>query len=182
MVKEPRVGRVKTRLGRDIGMVDAAWWFRHQMPRLVRRVTDPRWQTVLAVAPKHAMTSRMFPANLPRWDQGGGDLGARMARLLGRARPGPACLIGADIPDASRDHIAQAFDTLGRHDAVFGPATDGGFWLIGLRGLRPLSPDPFRGVRWSTEYALADTIDTLPFSRIGYAATLRDVDTAADLP
>ena len=50
MVKEPRPGRVKTRLGRDIGMVGAAWWFRHQTRSLIRRLRDPRWQIVLAVA------------------------------------------------------------------------------------------------------------------------------------
>jgi len=54
MVKEPRPGRVKSRLGRDIGMVAAAWWFRHQVKRLLRAVEDPRWQVVLAVSPDNA--------------------------------------------------------------------------------------------------------------------------------
>ena len=54
MVKEPRPGRVKTRLGRNIGMTAAAWWFRHQTARLLRRLRDPRWQIVLAVAPDRA--------------------------------------------------------------------------------------------------------------------------------
>jgi len=51
MLKEPRAGRVKTRLGRDIGMVGAAWWFRHQVRRLLRRIDDPRWNVVLARGP-----------------------------------------------------------------------------------------------------------------------------------
>ena len=42
MVKEPRAGRVKTRLGKDIGLTAAAWWFRHQVKRLLRRIDDPR--------------------------------------------------------------------------------------------------------------------------------------------
>ena len=124
MVKEPRPGRVKTRLGRDIGMVGAAWWFRDQTRRLLRRIEDPRWQVVLAVAPDvEGLQSRVWPAHLPRWPQGRGNLGDRMARML-RSAPGPACVIGADIPGINRKELGRAFDALGNHDAVFGPAPD----------------------------------------------------------
>jgi glycosyltransferase A (GT-A) superfamily protein (DUF2064 family) len=54
MVKEPVSGRVKTRLGRDIGMVSAAHWFRLQALTAIRRLDDPRWDLVLAVTPDHA--------------------------------------------------------------------------------------------------------------------------------
>ena len=50
MVKAPVAGRVKTRLGRDIGMTNAAGWYRHQTAGLLRRLRDPRWRIVLAVA------------------------------------------------------------------------------------------------------------------------------------
>ena len=64
MVKEPRAGRVKTRLGKDIGLTASAWWFRHQVKRLLRRIDDPRWNVVLAVAPDRAgMLSRVWPAH-----------------------------------------------------------------------------------------------------------------------
>ncbi|HCQ57301.1 MAG TPA: hypothetical protein DIU10_05265, partial [Sulfitobacter sp.] len=140
MVKEPHPGRVKTRLGRDLGMVGAAWWFRHQTRRLLRRIEDPRWQVVLAVAPDvEGLQSRVWPAHLPRWPQGRGNLGDRMARML-RAAPGPACVIGADIPGINRKELARAFDALGRHDAVFGPAPDGGYWLVGLKHPRRAPP------------------------------------------
>ncbi len=181
MVKEPRAGRVKTRLGRDIGMTAAAWWFRHQVRRLLRQIHDPRWVTVLAVAPDRAgMASRVWPAHLPRWPQGRGDLGDRMARTMSRAG-GPVCVIGADVPGITRAHIAHAFAALGDHDAVFGPAEDGGYWLIGLRRARPSPRGLFHGVRWSSEHALADTFASLGGLRIAQIETLRDVDTAADL-
>jgi len=183
MVKEPRPGRVKTRLGRDIGMTTAAWWFRHQTRRLLRRVDDPRWRTVLAVAPDaEGLQSRVWPAHLARWPQGQGDLGGRMARMLRAAKGGPACVIGADIPGIRAAHIAQAFTALGRHDAVFGPAPDGGYWLVGLRHPHRQPPTLFQNVCWSTEHALADTKASLPGYRIAQVATLRDVDTADDLP
>lgn len=183
MVKEPRPGRVKTRLGRDLGMTAAAWWFRHQSRALIRRVQDPRWQVVLAVAPdKAGLNSRVWPAHLPRWPQGRGDLGDRMGRMLRAAAPGPVCVIGADIPGIRPAHIAEAFRTLGNHDAVFGPAPDGGYWLVGLKRARPVPPTLFANVRWSTQHALADTIATLPDHRIARIATLNDVDTIDDLP
>ncbi|MFU8776254.1 MAG: TIGR04282 family arsenosugar biosynthesis glycosyltransferase [Roseovarius sp.] len=182
MVKEPRPGRVKTRLGRDIGMVPAAWWFRHQVARLLRRVEDPRWQVVLAVAPDHAgLKSRVWPAHLPRVAQGAGDLGDRMGRLLRSMPPGPVCIIGADIPGITPAHIARAFAALGRNDAVFGPAMDGGYWLIGLKRAQAVPSTLFHGVRWSTADALSDTIKTLPGARIALVERLLDVDMAKDL-
>jgi len=106
MLKEPHPGRVKTRLGREIGMVAAAWWFRHQAARLLRRIEDPRWRLVLAVSPDaEGRQSRVWPAHLPRVPQGKGTLGDRMARLLRGLPPGPVCIIGADIPAIGRAHI-----------------------------------------------------------------------------
>ena len=183
MVKEPLPGRVKTRLGRDLGMTAAAWWFRHQTRALIRRVQDPRWQVVLAVAPDRAgLSSRVWPAHLRRWPQGRGDLGDRMGRILRAAPAGPVCVIGADIPGVTAARVADAFRELGSHDAVFGPAPDGGYWLVGLKRARPVPPRLFENVRWSTEHALADTVATLPDHRIAQVATLRDVDTIDDLP
>lgn len=182
MLKEPRPGRVKTRLGGDIGMTSAAWWFRHQTRSLLRRLDDPRWQLVLAVAPDIAgLTSRTWPAHLLRWPQGRGDLGTRMIRMLGTAQSGPVCLIGGDIPGIRPHHIASGFSALGRNDAVFGPAPDGGFWLVGLKHPRRVPRTLFAQVRWSSEHALADTKATLPDHRIAEIDSLRDVDTAADL-
>ncbi|WP_204112388.1 TIGR04282 family arsenosugar biosynthesis glycosyltransferase [Shimia biformata] len=182
MVKEPRPGRVKTRLGQDIGMTGAAWWFRQQTARLLRRITDPRWETILAVSPDvEGLHSRIWPPTLPRVPQGPGDLGGRMGRLLRGLPPGPTCIIGADIPGITPAHIARAFAALGNNDAVFGPATDGGYWLIGLKRTAPPPATLFDNVRWSTEHALTDTLATLPGRTIALIDTLDDVDTYQDL-
>lgn len=182
MLKEPQPGRVKTRLGRDIGMVAAAWWFRHQTAQLIRQVQDPRWQVLLAVAPDRAgLASRVWPAHLPRIAQGGGDLGARMVRIMRALPPGPVCIIGGDIPGVRKPHIARAFKALGAHDAAFGPAPDGGYWLVGLRRTAAIPAGFLQGVRWSTADALSGSMATLPGARIALVDTLRDVDTAADL-
>ena len=64
MLKEPRPGRVKTRLGRDIGMVEAAWWFRHQTARLIRRFYE------IGIFPDWWKLEPMRSANA--WDLTGG--------------------------------------------------------------------------------------------------------------
>jgi len=181
MLKEPRAGRVKTRLGREIGMIPAAWWFRHQTRSLLRRLWDPRWRVTLAVAPDTAIESRVWPAHLPRVAQGRGDLGQRMARLMYGLPAGPVCIIGGDIPGVTRAHIARAFAALGRQEAVFGPAPDGGFWLVGLKRVARPPAGLFKNVRWSSADALADSRATLGRARIALIDTLEDVDTAEDL-
>lgn len=180
MVKEPRPGKVKTRLGRGIGLVPAAWWFRHQVRRLFRRLRGPRWDLILAVSPDaEGLSSRVWPFDLPRLSQGHGDLGDRMSGVF-RRLSGPVCIIGADIPGITPAKIADAFKSLGPADAVFGPAPDGGYWLIGLRtGFRPAGL--LDDVRWSGPHALEDSIASLGNARVAKVATLQDVDEVEDL-
>lgn len=186
--KGARPGQVKTRLARDIGAIDATWWFRHQSAALIRRLSrDRRWRTVLAVTPDGAVSGgRARPSRLPRVGQGPGDLGRRMARFL-RREPGtgiscgPVVIVGTDIPGLGPRHVAGAFRLLGRHGVVLGPAMDGGYWLIGAAPATRLPRDALAGVRWSSEYALADTLARLGSVTVGFAATLVDVDCGADL-
>lgn len=182
MVKEPHPGRVKTRLGRDIGLTNSAWWFRHQTRALLRRIEDPRWDTLLAVSPDvEGMKSRIWPAHLPRVAQGRGNLGDRMARLMRGLPSGPVCIIGGDIPGITRSRIAEAFKALGAREAVFGPAPDGGYWLIGMKRAKPPAANILQNVRWSSEHALADSARSLGDASIVRVATLQDVDTLDDL-
>ena len=192
-VKAPRAGRVKTRLGADIGMGAAAALFRIMTKRAILEAEKSGVRVVLAVDPVAALEGwgSVWPAHLPRMAQwqgvlgpdvlGTGDLGARMGRFFAGLPRGPVAIIGADAPGLRARHLRAAFDALRGADAVFGPAADGGYWLIGLARRRP-APDLFRSVRWSTRYALADTRASLPdgFS-VAMLETLRDVDGAGDL-
>lgn len=182
MVKEPRPGRVKTRIGALLGMTTAAWWFRHQSQKLLRELTDPRWDLILAVTPDYeGLRSRVWPSHIPLLAQGQGSLGERMKSIFQSLPSGPACIIGADIPGITRSHILEAFQSLGNHQATFGPAEDGGYWLIGLKRLRPPPRGIFEGVCWSSATTLQDTKDTLKDLSITEVATLKDFDEAADL-
>jgi len=171
-VRLPRLGMGKKRLARDIGAVAALRFERMMLARSLRRFgRDRRWKLRLAVTPDRA--ARRWPGAIP---QGAGDLGERMRRALGACGPGLAVLVGSDIPGLIASHIAAAFALLGRHDLVFGPANDGGFWLVGCRH----RPPDFGKVRWSSPHALDDALDDMPKSRsVGFAARLGDVDDGA---
>jgi uncharacterized protein len=167
----PRLGGGKSRLARDIGAVAALRFERVMLARGQRRLgRDRRWRLRLAITPDRG--ARRLGA-LP---QGRGDLGERMRRVMAASAPGPVVLIGTDIPGLTAGHIAEAFALLGGYDIVFGPATDGGFWLVGARHRMP----DFGTVRWSSRHALGDVLRNLPRClSIGFAATLDDVDDGA---
>lgn len=181
MVKAPEAGRVKTRLARGIGLARALRFYRSATSALSRRISsDGRWQTWLAVAPERALHHPIWPRNVPRRGQGSGDLGQRMQKVFDELPPGPVIIIGSDIPSVTPAHIARAFRKLGRADLVFGPATDGGYWLVGAKR-HPNIPDVFRDVRWSHQQTLADTIANAGGLRVELADTLDDVDEPGDL-
>lgn len=184
MLKEPNPGEVKTRLGKDIGMREAARWFRDNALNLIKNLSaETTWATILAVSPdKEGMASRIWPNGLLRWPQGSGDLGERMGNIFRNAQKGPVVIIGADIPNIKVQYIKDAFDALDNNDVVIGPAYDGGYWLIGLKcGSKSISGTILKNVRWSTPFALNDTLNSLEGLKIKKIVQLRDVDTKEDL-
>ena len=171
VAKAPSMGRAKTRLAADIGPVHAKRIYRSLMGQVLRQVQDPRWNTVLAVTPPHDL------GLVPDWEgfdqipQVPGSLSPRLAALF--TRKGPTLPIGTDCPQVDATDIAAAFRVLRSHDHVFGPASDGGFWLMGARG--PLRRGFFDGVRWSHDETLAD-VKARTNGDYAELRTLTDVD------
>jgi hypothetical protein len=177
--RAPRLGTVKRRLARDIGNRAALRFHAGTLGRLLRELArDRRFRTMLALTPDGAKDR--LPARVTRIPQGRGDIGQRMGSACRRFRKGNVAIIGSDIPEAGAADVRGAFRALGRHDAVFGPAEDGGYWLVALGPRRPAQP--FVKARWSTEHALADTARNFRGRRVALSRMLRDVDTACDLP
>ncbi len=184
--RAPQFGRVKRRLAREVGAAEAMRFYRATLSRQIATLSrDPRWTVWLFVTPdkeiRHAAWRGVVPPGRVR-PQGQGDLGQRMLLPFQTLPHGPVVLVGSDIPALDPSHIARAFRLLGRHELVFGPASDGGFWLIGSRRLRPMPRGIFAHVRWSSAQTLADTRANVPAAiSAGEADTLDDVDTADDL-
>jgi rSAM/selenodomain-associated transferase 1 len=176
--RAPRLGAVKRRLAREIGARAALRFHLATLTRLTRALAaDRRYRTVLAITPDRARLR--MPMRVARIPQGSGHLGIRMHRAFRRFPRSRIALIGSDIPDAGPADVRAAFRALGNAQAAFGPAVDGGYWLVALSPRRPARP--FAAVRWSSEHALADTLANFVGRRVAMLRTLRDVDTADDL-
>jgi rSAM/selenodomain-associated transferase 1 len=176
--RAPRLGTVKRRLAADIGDRAALRFYTATLTKLLRTLAaDRRFRTILALTPDRAHIK--LPQGITIVPQGAGDLGTRMHRTLSRHPHGYAAIIGSDIPEATNHDVAAAFRGLGRTPSCFGPAEDGGYWLVGF-GPRRVGR-PFANVRWSSEHALADTIACQRGRPVTLLRRLRDVDTKADL-
>ncbi len=116
--------------------------------------------------------------------QAQGDLGARLSQAKQAAFAAGmerVVTIGTDCPGLDATRMQQAFQLLKTHDVVLGPATDGGYYLIGLR---QFVPDFFTNIAWSTDAVLPQTVEIA--HRLGYSVafldSLTDVDRPEDLP
>ncbi|MSP50800.1 MAG: glycosyltransferase [Alphaproteobacteria bacterium] len=184
--RAPQFGAIKRRLARDVGAATAWRFYRDTLDATLAKLHRPQWTCWLALTPDRlAPRYRNVRFGWYTMAQGSGDLGDRMARVFAVLPRGPAIVVGSDIPAIGPTYINEAFVALETKQAVFGPAADGGYWLVGLRR-RPIAAGHlartlFRDVRWSTRHALADTLGNAPAHwRIAIAATLHDVDHGAD--
>ena len=176
--RAPRLGTVKSRLAATVGERGALRFHSETLALTLRKLRrDRRFALRLAAIPRGAKgpwTQRVARVNQVR-----GDLGFRMDRAFRAFNRRRVALVGCDIPALTADEIARALHALRGADAVFGPATDGGYWLVAMGARRPAHP--FKDVRWSTECALADTLANFAGRTVRFAKTLRDVDEVADL-
>lgn len=182
--KPPRIGLAKTRLADGLNSpVTARRIATALQAKTVREAMRGPWETVLYTAPDKELDNSLggiWPVHLERRSQGDGDLGDRLSKGLREARPGPVLFIGSDAPDISAALLRQAVRSLSRHEAVFGPTRDGGFWLFGLHKTAR-TQSPFHGVRWSSPHAMEDVWANLPeHAKIGVLPELIDIDSAKD--
>ena len=186
--KAPVPGRVKTRLARTIGAEAAASVYRALAERTLATAAAARRAGVVG-AVELWLDPESDPAAIATWcdrygvtmeTQAGDDLGARMHSALRSsiARGIPALLVGTDVPGYDVAYLARAAAALERHDAVIGPAEDGGYVLVGLA--RDI--DVFGGVPWSTPEVMAATRARLVAAGASHVELppLWDVDTLDD--
>ncbi|MCR9194416.1 MAG: DUF2064 domain-containing protein [Hyphomonas sp.] len=182
--KPPHMGLAKTRLARSLGSATQARRIAMMtLSRTMRAAMAGPWIPILYTAPDSALGESLggiWPAHLSRKSQGRGDLTQRLEKGLLETPPGPVLFIGADAPDLSPALLRRAVRALSTNDAVFGPASDGGFWLFGL-SQRARATSPFGNVRWSGPHAMADVRANLPNdARVAELPVLIDIDDADD--
>ncbi|MEP3890644.1 MAG: TIGR04282 family arsenosugar biosynthesis glycosyltransferase [Hellea sp.] len=169
--KAPMMSKAKTRLAADIGKVHAHRLYRAMLSKVIRQVQDPRWDTVIMITPTSALGRVPEWQGLPQIPQARGSLSPRLAAAF--TAKGPSLVIGTDCPQVTRSDIADGFTALKTHPVVFGPADDGGFWLMGMTG--PVRADVFDNVRWSHEDTLSDVEANIK-GKVHHLRTLIDVD------
>ncbi|MBA2237993.1 MAG: DUF2064 domain-containing protein [Lysobacter sp.] len=187
-VKTPSLSPVKTRLWPGLGRQcsEALYLISAEAVASVAESAQrhgglqPYW----AVAEAAALHSDAW-IDLPHLSQGSGSLGARMAhvyRML-RMRHHSAILIGADTPQLVPDALQRAAEWLSSDEPrlAIGRAQDGGFWLFG--GNQPLPLEAWLSPRYSTSEAAGQLVASMDGNgRWLELETLRDIDTAMDLP
>jgi uncharacterized protein len=198
IARAPVPGAVKTRLAAEIGAGPALRAYRALGRRVARAVaTLDRCRRIVAYTPADAetVTREWLGAEFTYEAQAPGDLGDRMAAALAAQWASGAdqvVLIGTDCPTLDGATVEAAFAALaGGAPAVFGPADDGGYYLVGASrgaaracgvGAAELSAILFTGVPWSSAHTLSATLARARQRGLHVALlpSMRDVDTAAD--
>jgi len=181
--KYPEKGKIKTRLAQSVGDQHAFEIYNCMLNDLY---TTAGKTSVIKIAASTLPGG--IPAGKPVYDtflQEGTDLGEKMLNAfrkvfsLGYSR---AILSGSDCPEITAELFDEAFDTLTDHDYVIGPASDGGYYLIGMKR-EVLNPSVFQDIPWSTSRVLDTTAGRLNAERYRYKLLeeLNDVDTLDDV-
>ena len=190
MLKSPAPGRVKTRLAADIGGQEACAAYRRLVEHQIGWI-PAAWRLEVHFDPPGAHNAMRAwlgkrPVYIPQTD---GDLGVRLTVALEGAEPGvsgmsppssrfPLLFLGGDCPYLDEAALVEAAKSLESHDVVLGPAVDGGYVLIGMNTPHP---ELFRGIAWSTELVLGQTLERARGAGLSMALlpVLEDVDDLA---
>jgi uncharacterized protein len=183
--KLPQPGEVKTRLGKDIGFAEAATVYRELAENAFKLGEDARSNGIgvyLFYDPSadESAVRGWVGRDFHYLPQKGNSLGERMhlafdATFTGGATT--AVIIGTDIPELTVAELRGAYSLLDSVDVAIGPATDGGYYLLGMK---PPTKEIFSGIAWSTPEVYAKTIEKIGRLGLRFAALreLADIDTA----
>ncbi|TIH15326.1 glycosyltransferase [Marinifilum sp. JC120] len=185
-VKYPEPGKVKTRLGKEIGYETAAKLYTAFVEDMLRNMDCADLNPIITYDPFQAEEHyRKWLGEHTYIPQHGTDLGERMLNALRSAfelKFDSSILTGSDLPDLDPEFILQAMQALKKAPACIGPASDGGYYLIGFQK-EYLTDSIFRNMEWSTERVFPETISRLEKREITpeIIPEHQDMDTVEDL-
>ncbi|EQA43891.1 transferase 1, rSAM/selenodomain-associated [Leptospira broomii serovar Hurstbridge str. 5399] len=185
-LKNPIAGRVKTRLAGDIGEKAALEVYLALVEKTrecVRPLDIPKILWFDSFLPDSSESENWGNSSLITKVQEGGDLGEKMrSAFLYSSHNGysSAILIGSDCAELQEFHLKEAFRILDEKDVVYGPAKDGGYYLVGLK---KDFPELFQGIEWSTSTVLGVSLEKVRQAgkKVGLLPVLSDIDTLKDL-
>lgn len=183
-IRNPELGKVKTRLAKRIGDDAALDVYRRLLCRTRLTAEAIAGERFLFYADQVSYNDDWNQATFAKHLQYGDDLGERMRNAFELAFDqgcSQAVIIGSDCPGIDSELVESAFAQLTEQDVVVGPATDGGYYLLGMT--RPHA-ELFQGKSWSTPAVFAQTMEDIKTLglRCSRLPALTDVDEEADLP
>jgi uncharacterized protein len=182
--RNPTIGQVKTRLAATIGKEKALEVFR-RLASHTKQITESLTIDKIVFYSDSIDLMDIWPnAKYLKALQQGNDLGEKMKNSFAAAFESgydSVCIIGTDCYELETRIIVQAFEALVSDDVVIGPASDGGYYLLGMRRFHP---ELFDDKQWSTETVFERTVSDIQSLGLKYSKLrrLRDVDTEGDLP
>jgi rSAM/selenodomain-associated transferase 1 len=182
-VKNPQLGKVKTRLARTVGDKKALEVYLQLLNHTVYITKDVQVDKAVFYA-DFIDWADIWPNELYQKQlQQGHDLGQRMQQAFEwafRQSYAQIVITGSDCPQLTTAIIQQAYEALRTHQVVIGPAADGGYYLLGMNSL---IPDLFADKKWSSPTVLSSTLADLHRLQIPYFTlpTLHDIDQEEDL-
>ncbi len=182
-IKNPALGKVKTRLAKTVGNENALEIYL-ELSRITRDSTS-----ILKNIQPYVFYSDFIDKNddwaneiFKKRVQSGEDLGDRMSNAFHEIleQHQHVCIIGSDCPTLSVDILNQSFDLLQNHDFVVGPSTDGGYYLLGISSEK--YEFLFKNMEWSTENVLSETLQRIAENEktVALLPALTDVDEERD--
>lgn len=179
--RKPELGKVKTRLAKDIGDQNALDVYKHLLTHSFNSSKDVNadkhvWYTN-EILHDDIWCSNIFNKHL----QPNGDLGYKMKSAFQSAFESGyknVVIIGSDLLDIDQELIDNAFRLLGFYDVVLGPAKDGGYYLLGLNEI--MNPI-FKNKSWGTEDVFNETMADVKAKNLAILEYKNDIDHVKDL-
>jgi len=176
--RSPVLGKVKTRLAQEVGNTKALEIHRKLFRYTKTSIKSPEFDRVFY------LTNETNGATVKSYKlQEGKDLGHRMFNAFDKelAKYSKVCIVGIDCLTLTPGDINTAFKSLDNNDIVLGPATDGGYYLIGMKRTYP---ELFTKISWGSSAVLEETISACAGSKLSVALLREqsDLDELKDLP
>jgi len=181
--KPPVAGQVKTRLIDTCGAEPSKQLAEAFLQDTIDSLRQLEWaEVVIATTFPHGPQMETLANGIEFVDQGDGDLGARIERVMALLlqRSPYVIAMGADTPGLPQDRLEAARKLLTTHDSVIGPAEDGGFYLLGLKRC---PSNLLRGLPWGAPETYQRTTDRLRTRGFSFIALKPwfDVDRPEDV-
>ncbi|MDT0556287.1 TIGR04282 family arsenosugar biosynthesis glycosyltransferase [Patiriisocius hiemis] len=179
--RNPELGKCKTRLAKTVGDEAALNIYEFLLQHTVA-ITTPLQVDKFVYYSVKVRENDVWDASIFRKkQQKGDDLGVRMQNAftevfeMGYER---AIIIGSDMFDMTANDLQNAFSQLEQNDFVVGPAEDGGYYLLGMKTVKP---SVFNNKTWGTETVLKDTLQDLKSEKVSILEEKNDIDYYEDV-